>query len=71
MFTTLVFIFHFPMFLEGFCILNRGSALNGLPDVSHGGRPLNPMFVNYFWQQCLIGVHDALGHLAGLLCIKF
>jgi hypothetical protein len=30
-----------------------------------------PMFVNYFWQQCLIGVHDALGHLPGLLCIKF
>jgi hypothetical protein len=29
------------------------------------------MFVNYFWQQCIIGVRDALGHLAGLLCIKF
>jgi hypothetical protein len=29
------------------------------------------MFVNYFWQQCIIDVHDALGHLAGLLCIKF
>jgi hypothetical protein len=29
------------------------------------------MFVNYFRQQCLIGVHDAIGHLAGLLCIKF
>jgi hypothetical protein len=29
------------------------------------------MVVNYFWQQCVIGVHDALGHLAGLLCIKF
>jgi hypothetical protein len=26
------------------------------------------MFVNYFWQQCIIGVRDALGHLAGLLC---
>jgi hypothetical protein len=29
------------------------------------------MFVNYFWQQCVIGIRDALGHLAGLLCIKF
>jgi hypothetical protein len=29
------------------------------------------MFVNYFWQQCVIGVRDGLGHLSGLLCIKF
>jgi hypothetical protein len=29
------------------------------------------MFVNYFWQQYVIGVRDVLGHLAGLLCIKF
>jgi hypothetical protein len=29
------------------------------------------MFVNYFWHQCAIGVRDVLGHLAGLLCIKF
>jgi hypothetical protein len=32
---------------------------------------LNPMFVNCFWQQCIISILDALGHLAGLLCIKF
>jgi hypothetical protein len=41
--------------------------MNGLPDVSHPCWPLNPMFVNYFWQQCVIGVRDALGHLAGLI----
>jgi hypothetical protein len=29
------------------------------------------MFVNYFWQQCITGIRDVLGHLAGLLCIKF
>jgi hypothetical protein len=27
--------------------------------------------MDYFWQQCIISVRDALGHLAGLLCIKF
>jgi hypothetical protein len=32
---------------------------------------MNPMFVNYFWQQYVIGIRDALGHLVGLLCIKF
>jgi hypothetical protein len=56
-----------------FCVLNRGSVLNGLPDVCQGCRLLNPMFMNYFWQQCVIGVRDALRHLVGLLCrpIKF
>jgi hypothetical protein len=29
------------------------------------------MFVDYFWQQCVIRIRDALRHLAGLLCIKF
>jgi hypothetical protein len=70
-FTTLVFILPFPYVLEGLWVLNRGSVLNGLPNDSHGYWPLNPMFVNYFWQECPIGVHDALGHLAGILCIKF
>jgi DNA modification methylase len=60
-----------PSFLEGFWVLNRGSVLNRLPDVSHGCWPLNPIFVNYFWQQRVTGIRDALGHLAGLLCIKF
>jgi hypothetical protein len=27
--------------------------------------------VKYFWQQCIIGVREALGHLAGPLCTKF
>jgi hypothetical protein len=44
---------------------SRQCFVNGLPDVNHGCRPLNPMFVNYFWQQRIIGVHDALGHHAG------